>query len=228
MSATPQNCLLLEVAVIPSFGSRFGSYRTDYSGRGELSARQMHLAKFLRALSKLAATYGVACVITNQVAEQPIRLLVDTRAAHDAFVHILPCGMHSLICPRPLTHFAFRFHALSFEAVICPGGSASGQWCLNVRRQQETNRRQHHCARVDHAVVRYGCIHSSPSLHIHDRQANYSLIDIAGTFEKGVATIVYARSTTRLALLRGKRHSPFKVLVSVIQRTKSAKAFATQ
>jgi DNA repair protein RAD51 len=44
-----------------------GLYRTDYSGRGELSARQMHLAKFMRALSKLAATYGVACVITNQV-----------------------------------------------------------------------------------------------------------------------------------------------------------------
>ena len=29
-------------------------YRTDYSGRGELSARQMHLAKFLRTLLKLA------------------------------------------------------------------------------------------------------------------------------------------------------------------------------
>ena len=48
-----------------------GLYRTDYSGRGELSARQMHLAKFLRALSKLAATYGVACVITNQVVAKP-------------------------------------------------------------------------------------------------------------------------------------------------------------
>lgn len=29
-------------------------YRTDFSGRGELSARQMHLAKFLRGLQKLA------------------------------------------------------------------------------------------------------------------------------------------------------------------------------
>jgi DNA repair protein RAD51 len=29
-------------------------YRTDYSGRGELSARQMHLAKFLRTLLRLA------------------------------------------------------------------------------------------------------------------------------------------------------------------------------
>lgn len=29
-------------------------YRTDFSGRGELSARQMHLAKFLRMLQRLA------------------------------------------------------------------------------------------------------------------------------------------------------------------------------
>ena len=34
--------------------SSTGLYRTDYSGRGELSERQMHLAKFLRALMKLA------------------------------------------------------------------------------------------------------------------------------------------------------------------------------
>jgi len=42
-------------------------YRTDYSGRGELSARQMHLARFLRALQKLADEFGCAVVITNQV-----------------------------------------------------------------------------------------------------------------------------------------------------------------
>lgn len=29
-------------------------YRTDFSGRGELSARQVHLAKFLRTLMRLA------------------------------------------------------------------------------------------------------------------------------------------------------------------------------
>lgn len=29
-------------------------YRTDYSGRGELAARQMHLAKFLRLLLRIA------------------------------------------------------------------------------------------------------------------------------------------------------------------------------
>jgi len=45
-------------------------YRTDYSGRGELSARQMHLAKFLRSLQRLCDEFGVACVITNQVVAQ--------------------------------------------------------------------------------------------------------------------------------------------------------------
>jgi len=45
-------------------------YRTDYSGRGELSARQMHLARFLRTLMRLADEFGVAVVITNQVVAQ--------------------------------------------------------------------------------------------------------------------------------------------------------------
>lgn len=42
-------------------------YRTDYSGRGELSNRQMHLAKFLRTLQRVADEFSVAVVITNQV-----------------------------------------------------------------------------------------------------------------------------------------------------------------
>ncbi|EFA78915.1 putative DNA repair protein [Heterostelium album PN500] len=45
-------------------------YRTDYSGRGELSDRQRHLARFLRALQRLADEFGVAVVITNQVVAQ--------------------------------------------------------------------------------------------------------------------------------------------------------------
>lgn len=46
-------------------------YRTDYSGRGELSERQMHLAQFLRQLTRLAEEYGIAVVITNQVVANP-------------------------------------------------------------------------------------------------------------------------------------------------------------
>jgi len=45
-------------------------YRTDYSGRGELAARQMHLARFLRTLQRMADEFGVAVVITNQVVAQ--------------------------------------------------------------------------------------------------------------------------------------------------------------
>jgi DNA repair protein RAD51 len=45
-------------------------YRTDYSGRGELSARQMHLGQFLRSLQRLADEFGIAVVITNQVVAQ--------------------------------------------------------------------------------------------------------------------------------------------------------------
>merc|ERR1712060_21753 len=46
-------------------------YRTDYSGRGELSSRQMHLAQFLRQLTRLAEEFGVAVFMTNQVVANP-------------------------------------------------------------------------------------------------------------------------------------------------------------
>ncbi len=46
-------------------------YRTDYMGRGELSERQMHLAQFLRQLTRLAEEFGIAVVITNQVVANP-------------------------------------------------------------------------------------------------------------------------------------------------------------
>jgi DNA repair protein RAD51 len=45
-------------------------YRTYYSGRGELSARQMSLGQFLRSLQRLADEFGIAVVITNQVVAQ--------------------------------------------------------------------------------------------------------------------------------------------------------------
>ena len=42
-------------------------YRTDYAGRGELSNRQMNLAKFLKKKKKIADEHKIAVVITNQV-----------------------------------------------------------------------------------------------------------------------------------------------------------------
>ena len=46
-------------------------FRTDYSGRGELSERQMQLAQFLRQLTRLAEEFGVAVFVTNQVTADP-------------------------------------------------------------------------------------------------------------------------------------------------------------
>ena len=46
-------------------------FRTDFSGRGELSERQTQLAQFLRQLTRLAEEFGIAVVITNQVVANP-------------------------------------------------------------------------------------------------------------------------------------------------------------
>jgi len=46
-------------------------FRTDYSGRGELSERQQVLGQFLRQLARLASDYGLAVVLTNQVTADP-------------------------------------------------------------------------------------------------------------------------------------------------------------
>lgn len=73
-----QSRLLLEAASMMTdtrfalmiIDSATALYRTDFVGRGELSARQMHLAKFLRSLQKMADEFGVAVVVTNQVVAQ--------------------------------------------------------------------------------------------------------------------------------------------------------------
>ncbi|GJE87656.1 DNA repair protein RAD51 [Phanerochaete sordida] len=78
-NADHQNQLLTNASALMS-ESRFcllivdsvtNLYRTDFNGRGELSARQMHLGKFLRTLQRLADEYGVAVVMTNQVMSNP-------------------------------------------------------------------------------------------------------------------------------------------------------------
>ncbi|KAG0438868.1 DNA repair protein RAD51 like protein A [Dictyocoela muelleri] len=70
-----QSQLLIQAAAMMSenqyalliVDSAMALYRTDFSGRGELGARQLHLARFLRMLLRLADEFGVAVVITNQV-----------------------------------------------------------------------------------------------------------------------------------------------------------------
>lgn len=46
-------------------------FRSEYTGRGELSTRQQQLGKFMRELLQLCDIFGVAVVITNQVVSDP-------------------------------------------------------------------------------------------------------------------------------------------------------------
>ncbi|KAJ7651738.1 Rad51-domain-containing protein [Mycena polygramma] len=46
-------------------------FRTDYSGRGELSERQQKLAQMLSKLTKLSEEYNIAILLTNQVQSDP-------------------------------------------------------------------------------------------------------------------------------------------------------------
>ncbi|KAF7696489.1 DNA repair protein RAD51 like protein A [Cucumispora dikerogammari] len=70
-----QTNLLIQAAALLKDGaysllivdSAMALYRTDFTGRGELGARQIHLAVFLRTLSRLADEFNIAVVITNQV-----------------------------------------------------------------------------------------------------------------------------------------------------------------
>ncbi len=70
-------------------------YRVEYQGRGELSARQISLGRFLRSLQRLADEYGCAVVVTNQVsfpkAQKWTNLLVPCCKQHD-ILHVRgPC-----------------------------------------------------------------------------------------------------------------------------------------
>jgi len=77
-------------------------YRTDYAGRGELNARQIHLAKFLRALQKLSDEFGVAVVITNQVVAK-----VDGQAAMYGGPSVVPIG-GNIIAHASTTRLSLR------------------------------------------------------------------------------------------------------------------------
>ena len=48
-------------------------YRTEFNGRGELSARQIHLGRFLRSLQRLADEFGCAVIITNQASHSAFK-----------------------------------------------------------------------------------------------------------------------------------------------------------
>jgi DNA repair protein RadA len=67
----------IKLVIVDSVTSNF---RADYSGRGELSARQQKLNRHLHTLQRLSDVYNVAVYITNQVMARPNILFGDPTA----------------------------------------------------------------------------------------------------------------------------------------------------
>ncbi len=70
--------LPVKLIIVDSLMSHF---RSDFSGRGQLSERQQKLNRHLHALLKLATTYNVAVYITNQVMANPAVFFGDPTTA---------------------------------------------------------------------------------------------------------------------------------------------------
>jgi len=57
--------------------SAVGLFRSEYLGRGTLATRQQKLNKFMHLLVRLAETYNVAAIATNQVMSSPDQMFGD-------------------------------------------------------------------------------------------------------------------------------------------------------
>jgi DNA repair protein RadA len=68
----------IKLLVVDSLTSAF---RSDYTGRGELAARQQKLNRHLHTLQKLADVYNIAIYVTNQVMARPDVLFGDPTIA---------------------------------------------------------------------------------------------------------------------------------------------------
>ena len=85
-------------------------YRTDYSGRGELSERQMQLAQFLRQLQRMAEEFGLAVVLTNQVVANPDGMAVR----------------HALVIAHPAPSLGARTRVLTTQTPPITDGHSHG------------------------------------------------------------------------------------------------------
>lgn len=77
-------------------------YRSEFTGRGELCARQHHLSRFLRHLQTLTDEYGIAVVITNQVVSK-----VDGMSSMFGGAEKIPIG-GNIMAHSSQTRLAFR------------------------------------------------------------------------------------------------------------------------
>ncbi|KAF7330049.1 RecA family ATPase [Mycena kentingensis (nom. inval.)] len=104
-------------------------FRTDFSGRGELSERQQKLAQMLSKLTKLSEEYNIAILLTNQVQSDPGATM--TFVAGGA---LKPIGGHILS------------HASATRMFLRKG--ASPAWLLSVDPNHPSGRAEERVAKL--------------------------------------------------------------------------------
>lgn len=134
------------VLVLPRYAllivdSATALYRTDYSGRGELAARQMHLARFLRMLLRLADEVSSDLPIGyQQISAHLFFPFFKIFLISQIMVNKL-----LLVCRSSL---AVRRGSCDHQ----PSGGTSGRSSHVCRRSQKAYWRKHHSPRVHHEV----------------------------------------------------------------------------
>lgn len=92
----------VKLIIVDSIISQF---RKDFGGRGELSNRQMFLAKHIRYVSRAAETYNCVTIITNQVMQSPGLFGDPTKAVGGMFLghtskhrfYLMPKGKEKIV-----------------------------------------------------------------------------------------------------------------------------------
>ncbi len=124
-------------------------YRTDFSGRGELSSRQNHLGKFLRTLQRLAdevrrrryhnilhvylLQYGIAVVVTNQVMSSP-----DAAAGPYASNEKKPIG-GNIMAHASTTRYARAFYSYNLSHVLSADSNLRSRVEIHVHARYTTH-----------------------------------------------------------------------------------------
>lgn len=158
-------------------------YRTEFNGRGELSARQIHLGRFLRSLQRLADEFGCAVIVTNQVRSPAARPdfhcyafsqkhACSSRAAAFCCMHIHTCIIMHLI-DLPFVSWVCRW--LQVVAANLDGGSMFAGPSIkpiggNIMAHASTTRLWLKKGRGENRMCK---IISSPSLP--ERDANFGI-----------------------------------------------------
>jgi DNA repair protein RadA len=98
---------------INTLGVMFKSSRSEYIGRAVLPMRQQKIYRFMRRLVRIAQTYNIAVVVTNQVntVRNSQTRYHDTPVGGNAMRHAVTYGVCLSTHPGGLIHYARILHS---------------------------------------------------------------------------------------------------------------------